>query len=134
LPGKDRRRQAANKRRKELNLKPNIHPKYQEAVVTCACGNSWTTRSTKAQLRTDVCSACHPFFTGEQRIVDTAGQVERFMRRMQRSQERPAAAAPQPTQAAAKPAKPAKAPKPAREAARPATLEALLETPAGSES
>ena len=63
-------------------MKPNIHPKYQEAVVTCACGNSWTTRSTKAQLRTDVCSACHPFFTGEQRIVDTAGQVERFMRRM----------------------------------------------------
>jgi large subunit ribosomal protein L31 len=134
LPGKDRRRQAANKRRKELNLKPNIHPKYQEATVTCACGNSWTTRSTKAQLRTDVCSACHPFFTGEQRIVDTAGQVERFMRRMQRSQERPAAPAPQPVQAAAKPAKPAKAPKPAREAARPATLEALLETPAGSES
>ena len=112
-------------------MKPNIHPKYQEAVVTCACGNSWTTRSTKAQLRTDVCSACHPFFTGEQRIVDTAGQVERFMRRMQRSQERPAAPAPQPAQAAARLAK---APKPAREAARPATLEALLETPAGSES
>jgi large subunit ribosomal protein L31 len=131
LPGKDRRRKAANKRRKELNLKPNIHPKYQEAVVTCACGNSWTTRSTKTQLRTDVCSACHPFFTGEQRIVDTAGQVERFMRRMQRSQERPAAPAPPPVQAAAKPAKPAK---PAREAARPATLETLLEAPAGSES
>jgi large subunit ribosomal protein L31 len=131
LPGKDRRRKAANKRRKELNLKPNIHPKYQEAVVTCACGNSWTTRSTKTQLRTDVCSACHPFFTGEQRIVDTAGQVERFMRRMQRSQERPVAPAPPPVQAAAKPAKPAK---PAREAARPATLETLLETPAGSES
>ncbi len=111
-------------------MKPNIHPKYQEAVVTCACGNSWTTRSTKAQLRTDVCSACHPFFTGEQRIVDTAGQVERFMRRMQRSQERPAAPAPPPVQAAAKPAKPAK---PAREAARPATLETLLETPTGSE-
>ncbi len=68
-------------------MKPNIHPKYQEAVVTCACGNTWTTRSTKPQLRTDVCSACHPFFTGEQRIVDTAGQVERFMNKLGSAQE-----------------------------------------------
>ena len=65
-------------------MKTGIHPDYQEATVTCGCGNSWTTRSTKAQLRVDVCSRCHPFFTGEQRLVDTAGQVERFKRRMEK--------------------------------------------------
>jgi large subunit ribosomal protein L31 len=65
-------------------VKTGIHPDYQEATVTCGCGNSWKTRSTKAQLRVDVCSRCHPFFTGEQRLVDTAGQVERFKRRMEK--------------------------------------------------
>jgi large subunit ribosomal protein L31 len=65
-------------------VKTGIHPDYQEATVTCGCGNSWQTRSTKAQLRVDVCSRCHPFFTGEQRLVDTAGQVERFKRRMEK--------------------------------------------------
>jgi len=110
-------------------LKPSIHPKYQEAQVTCACGATWTTRSTKPQLRTDVCSQCHPFFTGEQRIVDTAGQVERFMRRMQRSQERPAAPAAKPAAPAAAPARPAAQ----RPVARPASLESMLDTPAGSE-
>ena len=64
-------------------MKQGIHPRYQEAVVTCACGNSWTTRSTRPAIQTDICSACHPFYTGEQRIVDTAGQVERFTRRME---------------------------------------------------
>jgi large subunit ribosomal protein L31 len=64
-------------------MKAGIHPNYVEATVTCACGNTFTTRSTKPQLRTDLCSACHPFYTGEQRIVDSAGQVERFMRRME---------------------------------------------------
>ena len=54
--------------------------------MTCACGNSWKTRSTRPVLKTDVCSKCHPFFTGEQRIVDTAGQVERFMQRVETSQ------------------------------------------------
>jgi len=63
-------------------MKTGIHPKYVKATVTCACGNSWETMSTKENLRTDLCSQCHPFYTGEQRIVDTAGQVERFMRRM----------------------------------------------------
>jgi len=122
----------ANKRRKENPLKANIHPKYQEAVVTCACGATWTTRSTRTQLKTDVCSSCHPFFTGEQRIIDTAGQVERFMRRMQRSQERPAQPAPKADAAAPVAApKPAKAPRPAP---RPATLETVLDTPAGSEA
>src|SRR5262245_54125997 len=64
-------------------MKPGIHPNYVEATVTCACGNTFTTRSTKQTLRTDLCSVCHPFYTGEQRIVDTAGQVERFMRRVE---------------------------------------------------
>ncbi len=62
-------------------MKAEIHPEYVTAVVTCSCGNSWETRSTKPQMHVDVCSACHPFFTGEQRIVDTAGRVERFRRR-----------------------------------------------------
>jgi large subunit ribosomal protein L31 len=63
-------------------MKTDIHPKYVLATVTCACGNTWQTMSTQEVLKTDLCSKCHPFFTGEQRIVDTAGQVERFMRRM----------------------------------------------------
>jgi len=62
-------------------MKTEIHPKYEAATVTCSCGTQWETRSTKAQIHVDVCSACHPFFTGEQRIVDTAGRVERFKRR-----------------------------------------------------
>ncbi|MBE0609214.1 MAG: 50S ribosomal protein L31 [Dehalococcoidia bacterium] len=65
-------------------MKPGIHPNYQEATITCSCGNVFKTRSTKTAMHLDVCSACHPFFTGEQRIVDTAGRVERFNRRFQR--------------------------------------------------
>ncbi len=64
--------------------KEGIHPTYYfDAHVTCACGNSWTTGSTQKEIRTDICSNCHPFYTGEQRIVDTAGQVERFMKKME---------------------------------------------------
>lgn len=70
-------------------MKPGIHPRYQEATVTCACGNTWQTRSTRPTLRVDLCNKCHPFYTGEQRIVDTAGQVERFMRRMESVQSEP---------------------------------------------
>lgn len=70
-------------------MKQGIHPRYQVATVNCACGNTFTTRSTRGTLNTDVCSACHPFYTGEQRIVDTAGQVERFMRRVQSAQAQP---------------------------------------------
>lgn len=66
-------------------MKQGIHPKYYpEAKVICSCGATWTTGSTVEVLRTDVCSACHPFFTGEQRIVDAAGQVDRFHKRMKR--------------------------------------------------
>jgi large subunit ribosomal protein L31 len=69
-------------------MKKDIHPKYYpEAKVVCSCGNTFTTGSTKELIRTDVCSACHPFFTGEQRIVDTAGQVERFMKRLEKRGE-----------------------------------------------
>ena len=65
----------------QSKMKKGIHPDYVEATVHCACGNTFTTRSTKKELRVEVCSRCHPFFTGEQRIVDTAGRVERFKRR-----------------------------------------------------
>jgi large subunit ribosomal protein L31 len=63
-------------------MKTQIHPQYHtDAVVTCLCGNTFTTGSTLAELKTEVCSVCHPFFTGTQRIIDTGGQVERFRRR-----------------------------------------------------
>ena len=62
-------------------MKAKIHPEYVEANVHCACGINWTTRATKPELKVEVCSACHPFFTSQQRIVDTAGRVERFKRR-----------------------------------------------------
>ena len=66
-------------------MKKDIHPKYYpNAQVICSCGNTWTTGSTKEVIHTDVCSQCHPFFTGEQRIVDSAGQVDRFMKRLDR--------------------------------------------------
>ncbi|MFN0093782.1 MAG: 50S ribosomal protein L31 [Dehalococcoidia bacterium] len=65
-------------------MKASIHPKYEESTIVCACGSRVITRSTKKQVHLDVCSSCHPFFTGEQRIVDTAGRVERFNRRYQR--------------------------------------------------
>ncbi|MBI3964588.1 MAG: 50S ribosomal protein L31 [Chloroflexi bacterium] len=66
-------------------MKGNIHPKYfEDASVTCGCGNKFTTGSTRQNIRVEICSNCHPFYTGEQRIVDTAGQVERFMRRLDR--------------------------------------------------
>jgi large subunit ribosomal protein L31 len=69
-------------------MKEGIHPKYfPDATVICACGNTWHTGATREVIHTDVCSACHPFFTGEQRIVDTAGQVERFMRRLEKKVE-----------------------------------------------
>lgn len=67
-------------------MREKIHPNYVEARVQCACGNTFTTRSTKPLLHTEVCSACHPFFTGEQRIVDTAGRVERFNKRWAKAQ------------------------------------------------
>ena len=67
-------------------MKQGIHPEYQVATVICACGNTFQTRSTQSEIRTDICGVCHPFYTGEQRIIDTAGQVERFNRRMEATQ------------------------------------------------
>ena len=66
-------------------MKPEIHPTYQQVNVHCACGETWNTGSTRKELRVEICSKCHPFFTGEQRLLDTGGQVEKFMRRMGRS-------------------------------------------------
>ncbi|MGA9350218.1 MAG: 50S ribosomal protein L31 [Anaerolineae bacterium] len=69
-------------------MKKDIHPEYYpDAKVICSCGNTFTVGSTKKMIRTDVCSACHPFFTGEQRLVDAGGQVERFIRRLEKGQE-----------------------------------------------
>jgi large subunit ribosomal protein L31 len=62
-------------------MKADIHPEYVEATVTCSCGNTFATRSTKPQLRSELCNECHPFFTGKQKLVDSGGRVDRFNRR-----------------------------------------------------
>ena len=62
-------------------MKPGIHPKYHEVEVRCACGNTFKTRSTKQELHLEICNACHPFFTGRQKLIDTEGRVERFTKR-----------------------------------------------------
>jgi large subunit ribosomal protein L31 len=62
-------------------MKTGIHPDYVPATVHCSCGHNYVTRSTKSELRVDLCSECHPFYTGKQKVVDTAGRVERFQRR-----------------------------------------------------
>ncbi len=62
-------------------MKEGIHPKYQKATVTCVCGNTFVTGSTKPELRVEICSKCHPFFTGKQKLVDAGGRVDRFKKR-----------------------------------------------------
>lgn len=62
-------------------MKKKIHPKYQKATVTCACGNSFETRATLTEIKVDICNACHPFYTGKQKFVDTTGRVERFQKK-----------------------------------------------------
>lgn len=64
-------------------MKKEIHPEYIECKVSCACGNTFTTKSNKAELRVDICSNCHPFFTGSEKIVDAAGRVEKFKKNTQ---------------------------------------------------
>jgi large subunit ribosomal protein L31 len=101
-------------------VKPGIHPKYEEVEVRCACGNTFTTRSTKKELHLEICSNCHPFFTGRQKLIDTEGRVERFTKRFGSQ----TAAARKEADTAAKAAKAAKAPvrataKPAAKAAKP---------------
>ena len=70
--------------RRFTEMKEKIHPEYHEVQVSCACGNSFKTRSTKPELKVEICSACHPFFTGKQKLVDSAGRVERFQKRYQK--------------------------------------------------
>jgi large subunit ribosomal protein L31 len=68
-----------------LLMKPEIHPDYVLATVTCSCGNTFQTRSTKPELHVEICSNCHPFYTGKQKLVDTGGRVERFQRRLEKA-------------------------------------------------
>ena len=72
-------------------MKSGIHPSYQKSVVICACGNSFETRSTIPEIRVEVCAACHPFYTGKQKLVDTAGRVDRFREREQAASKMKAA-------------------------------------------
>jgi len=62
-------------------MKKDIHPEYKEATVTCVCGNTFKTRSTRQEIKVEICSQCHPFMTGKQKIMDTAGRVEKFKRK-----------------------------------------------------
>lgn len=71
-------------------MREGIHPEYKEIVVTCACGEEFTTKSTKDNLRLEICSKCHPFFTGKQKLVDSAGMVEKFERRYGKKGEKAA--------------------------------------------
>lgn len=73
----------------EVNqLKEGIHPKYYEATVTCACGNTFKTGSTKQTIRVELCSKCHPYYTGQQRLVDTGGRVDKFRKKLEAARDR----------------------------------------------
>jgi large subunit ribosomal protein L31 len=74
-------------------MQEGIHPEYPAARVTCACGNTFVTRSTRGDLHADVCSACHPFYTGTQKLIDTAGRVDRFRKRYEKTKAAGAATA-----------------------------------------
>ena len=67
-------------------MKPDIHPEYNDTTIKCACGNMLEAGSTKAEIRVEICSKCHPFFTGKQKLVDTAGRIERFRRKYEKFQ------------------------------------------------
>jgi large subunit ribosomal protein L31 len=90
-------------------VKQGIHPEYQVATVHCSCGNTFQTRSTRSELRVEICSNCHPFYTGKQKLVDTGGRVERFQRRYAKQQEQQKAAASARARSAPAPAAPAPA-------------------------
>lgn len=68
-------------------MKSGIHPKYYDVEITCACGASYKTRSTRKEIKVEICSNCHPFFTGKQKLIDTAGRVERFRRKYKLDQK-----------------------------------------------
>jgi large subunit ribosomal protein L31 len=101
-------------------MREGIHPEYPPASVSCACGNKFVTRSTRGDFQVDVCAACHPFYTGTQKLIDAAGRVDRFRKRYGDASAQKAAA----------PKAAAKAPKAAKAEAAP---EAAAETPAASE-
>lgn len=88
-------------------MKEGIHPKYEETIVTCGCGNKFTTRSTRKNIMVEICSACHPFFTGKMKFIDTTGRVEKFQKKYNWSaRKKPGEeAAPAAAAAAAEPAK-----------------------------
>jgi large subunit ribosomal protein L31 len=91
-------------------VKEGIHPKYEEVEARCACGNTFTTRSTKPELHLEICSACHPFFTGRQKLIDTEGRVERFSKKfgVQTAEQRKVAEKAKPKVARAVPVRNAK--------------------------
>jgi len=68
-------------------MKADIHPEYMRTIVRCACGNEFETRSVKSELHVEICSSCHPFYTGKQKLVDTGGRVERFQRRLEKAEK-----------------------------------------------
>jgi large subunit ribosomal protein L31 len=77
---------AVTNNRETLKMKEGIHPKYEESVVSCACGYTFKTRSTKPSIKLEICSNCHPFFTGKQKLIDTAGRVEKFQKRFAKTE------------------------------------------------
>ena len=101
-------------------MKEKIHPKYEECHVTCGCGEKFTTRATQTEINVEICSKCHPFFTGKQKLVDTAGRVEKFQRRYAKFSAAGAAAAPAAAEAAASQPAPAAPAQPTAAAAEPA--------------
>ncbi|NLT91654.1 MAG: 50S ribosomal protein L31 [Actinobacteria bacterium] len=102
-------------------MKKDIHPQYQEATVHCSCGNTFTTRSTKKELHVELCSQCHPFYTGKQKLVDSGGRVDRFERRLKKKAAAPA----KPKAPKVRPPKPERPrPQPAAVAAETAPAEA----------
>lgn len=68
------------------NVKKEIHPKYENAKIICACGEVWETKSTKPEIRVGICAKCHPFFTGKQKFIDTAGRIDKFNRRYKKAE------------------------------------------------
>jgi large subunit ribosomal protein L31 len=80
-------------RKEEAGMKPGIHPEYKKAIVTCVCGNTFETRSTIGDLKLEICSNCHPFFTGRQKLVDSAGRVEKYNKKYAKKTAAPEPAA-----------------------------------------
>jgi large subunit ribosomal protein L31 len=93
-------------------MRPDIHPSYPTAKIVCACGAAWETRSTGGDMHLDICSNCHPFFTGKQKLMDTQGRIDRFNKKYANQPKRVAAPKPAPTPKAPKADKPAKEKKP----------------------